>query len=162
MSLALAFKAFLKAWKNPQKAEEFINDTPKITHAPAADPSHLRLLSSLQQNARLIDFLKEDIKSYTDAQVGAAVRKIHQDCGKFLEETVTIRAVMDEEEGQTVKIPAGYNPAHIKVVGRVNGNPPYTGVVRHRGWKVHKLSLPKQSSAQHQAEVICPAEVEIR
>jgi len=160
MGLIIALKAFLKAWKEPENAEEFIKEAPKISHTPS-DASHLRLLSSLQQNARLIDFLKEDIKGYTDAQVGAAVRKIHQECGKFLEESVTIRTVMNEEEGETVKIPAGYNSAQIKVVGRVNGNPPYTGIVRHRGWKVHKLSLPKQHT-QQQGDVICPAEIEVQ
>ena len=69
MGLTLAFKAFFKAWKEPAKATKFIqNDEPKLLEASEkeADPSHLRLLALLQQQARLIDFLKEDINGFTD------------------------------------------------------------------------------------------------
>src|SRR5581483_11898321 len=45
---------------------------------PSAEP--LRLLTLLQREGRLVDFLLEDIQAYDDAQVGAAVRDIHQKC----------------------------------------------------------------------------------
>ena len=159
MSIYLAFKAFVKAWKEPKKAEEFLTEQPK--QLESADASHLRLLGILQQSGRLIDFLKEDVTGYTDDQIGAAVRKIHEDCGKSLEELVTIRPLMEEAEGATVRIPAGYDSAAIKVVGKVKGEPPYQGTLMHKGWKAHKRSLPKKANEQV-SDVIFPAEVEIK
>lgn len=163
MSFVLAIKSFFKALKDPKSAEEFVSNK-KIEAKPqesTEQPSHLRLLHLLQQSSRLIDFLKEDITAYDDAQVGAAVRKIHEDCAKCLEEIVTIRPVMEQNEGQKISVPQGYDPLKIKVVGNVKGEPPFTGVLVHKGWKVHKRSLPKKSGDQL-TDVICPAEVEIR
>lgn len=162
MSLSLAIKAFFKAWKEPEKARKFLNDVkaPAEKIADQSDPSHLRLLSFLQQSGRLVDFLKEDISACDDAQVGAAVRQIHQECGKSLEELVTIRPVMTEHEGATVRVPQGYDPSSIKVVGKVKGEPPYNGILVHKGWKAHKRSLPKKAGEQLN-DVICPAEIEV-
>lgn len=160
MGIGLAFKAFIKAFKEPEKGKQFVDGTAAPKQLEASDQSHLRLLHDLQQASRLIDFLKEDITSFNDAQVGAAVRKIHQDCGQALEEWVTIRPLKDESEGMTVHVPRGYNPAEIKVVGKVKGEPPFTGVLVHRGWKAQKRSLPKKIGEQN-ADIICPAEVEV-
>lgn len=160
MSLSLAFKAFMKAWKNPQQAEEFLAEAPP-KQIESVDASHLRLLGILQQSGRLIDFLKEDIAEYSDEQVGAAVRKIHEDTGKSLEEIVTIRPLMDEAEGASVRIPVGYDPSSIKVIGKVKGEPPYQGTLIHKGWKAHKRSLPKKATEQT-TDIISPAEVEIK
>lgn len=160
MGLGLAFRAFMKAFKDPQKTEEFLKDeAPK--QIEAVDQSHLRLLHYLQQGGRLIDFLKEDISPFTDAQVGAAVRKIHQDCAQSIEDLVTIRPLREEQEGATVQIPKGYNPSEIKVVGKVKGEPPFSGTLIHRGWKAHKRSLPKKTG-ELATDVICPAEIEIK
>lgn len=161
MNLKIAFKAFLKALKEPEKADQFLNGKSANKAIEAADTSHLRLLSNLQESGRLIDFLKEDIDSYTDEQVGLAVRKIHQDCKKTLEELVTIRPLMTENEGATVKIPKGYNPSEIKIVGKVKGDAPYTGVLLHKGWKAHKRSLPKRIGEQAM-DIVSPAEIEVR
>lgn len=163
MRFMLAIKAFFKALKDPSSAEHFLEDK-KLIPEPTkveADLSHLRLLSMLQHSSRIIDFLKEDISSYDDAQIGAAVRKIHEDSGKCLEELVTIRPVIDQNEGTKYHVPQGYDSTKIKVVGNVKGEPPYSGVLVHAGWKAHKRSLPKNVSEQT-GEVICPAEIEIR
>ena len=158
MSLTLAIKAFFKAFKNPEKAKEFLKEPPKLIES--GDYSHLRLLALLQQSARLIDFFKEDISTYNDAQVGAAVRQIHQECSKSLEEIITIRPLLDDQEGAKINVPEGYDPTQIKVVGKVKGNPPYNGILVHKGWKAHKRSLPKKVGEQS-TEVLCPAEVSI-
>ena len=160
MKLKLAFKAFFKAFKDPEKAKQFIEDAPP-KQIEMGDFSHLRLLSYLQQAGRLIDFLKEDVSSFTDAQIGAAVRKIHQDCKQILEDLVTIRPLKEESEGATIQIQKGYNPSEIKLVGKVKGEPPFTGILIHRGWKAHKRSLPKKAG-EISNEIICPAEIEIR
>lgn len=161
MGLGLAFKAFIKAFKEPEKTQQFVDDTAAPMQLETSDQSHLRLLNYLQQTSRLIDFIKEDIASFNDAQVGAAVRKIHQDCAQALEELVTIRPLKDEQEGTTIQIPKGYNPAEVKVVGKVKGEPPFTGTLVHRGWKAQKRSLPKKTGEQT-PEVICPAEIEVK
>ena len=163
MGLALAFRAFIKAFKDPQQAQQFVEGEPPTApkQIETKDPSHLRLLAYLQQTGRFIDFLKEDLYGLSDAQIGAAVRKIHQDCAQTVEELVTIRPLREEAEGMTVTIPKGYYPSEIKVVGHVKGEPPFSGVLVHRGWKAHKRSLPKQTG-EHVDEVIAPAEVEVR
>lgn len=154
-----AFKAFFKALREPQKAQVFLED--KTQKVEESDASHLRLLAILQQSARLIDFFKEDISKYSDAQVGAAARKIHQDAGKVLEEIVTIRPIKLENEGTKIQVASGYDPSSIKVVGKVKGEPPYNGTLVHKGWKATKQSLPKKIGEQHH-EVLQPAEIEIK
>lgn len=159
MSLINAFKAFFKALKDPQEANKYLENEPEKPEK--VDPSHLRLLNLLQNSSRLIDFFKEDITNFSDAQVGAAVRKIHADCNKSLEEFVTIRPIMEENEGQQVDIPEGYDSSKIKIVGNVKGQAPFKGKLIHKGWRAHKRSLPKQVGEQSN-EVIQPAEVEIK
>lgn len=161
MRLMVAIKAFLKAWKDPVRAQKFLEGGEEKQKEEGVDISHLRLLAMMQNSSRLIDFLKEDLTSFDDAQVGSAVRKIHDDCSKCLEEMVTIRPVMTENEGMKVNIPQGYDPTKIKIVGNVRGEPPFTGVLVHKGWKAHKRSLPKKVG-DHSSEVIWPAEVEVK
>lgn len=159
MALLIAIQAFIKAFKNPKKAKEFLEDHPK--QVETQDPSHLRLLKLLQHSGRLVDFLKEDIKDFSDQQIGAAVREIHQGSQRALEEYVTLRPVRDEEEGSEIHIPKGYDPSEIKVIGNVAKEPPYQGILIHKGWKAHKRSLPK-SVGEQKNEIIQPAEVEIQ
>jgi len=162
MSLLTAIKAFFKALKNPKQAQQFLlGEVPALKTPDSVDLSHLRMLTMLQQTSRLIDFLKEDISSFSDEQVGTAVRKIHQDCSQCLEDLVTLRPVFDENEGAKIQIPQGYDPTKIKVVGKVKGEPPFVGILVHKGWKAHKRSLPKKVGEQT-SDVIWPAEVEIR
>lgn len=164
MRLLLAIKAFFKALREPTKASLFLQELPppnQDKEVEAADRSHLRLLALLQQSGRLIDFLKEDVTGFTDTQIGSAVRKIHQDCGKCIEELVTIRPIMDENEGAVVHVAPGYDPAEMKIVGKVTGEPPFTGIVVHRGWKAHKKSLPKKIGLQAN-ELLFPAEIEVK
>ena len=69
------------------QALETTDDPPESEariEAPVARPKPARseaiaLLETLQREARLVDFIKEPIDVYADAQVGAAVREIHRD-----------------------------------------------------------------------------------
>lgn len=146
MRLVTALKAFLHALKNPPSEE--------------VDNAHLKLLSLLQKQGRLIDFLQEDISGYSDEQVGMAVRDIHAGCRKELNDLLALRPVMTTPEGGKVTIPASYNAEEIKLVGNVRGKPPYEGILVHKGWRATK-ALPK-SLAGPKADVIVPAEVEVR
>lgn len=158
MGWKLAVKCFLKAFKNPKEGEKFLS--PPEKEDLSQESPHLRFLALLQAESRLIDFLKEDISNYNDTQVGAAVRQIHQQCSKSLEEFVTLRPVFQEAEGTKVTIPAGYDTSAIKVIGHIKGAPPYQGILRHKGWKAHKLSLPKQVVKGDQS-IVYPAEIEV-
>ena len=162
MNLLLAIKAFFRAFTDPKGAQRFLSgETKEQKSTELNDHSHLRLLTMLQNSSRLIDFFKEDISSFDDAQVGAAVRKIHSDCSQCLEDLVTIRPVFEENEGSKILVTQGYDPLKIKVVGKVKGEPPFNGILVHKGWKVHKRSLPKKTG-EPTGDVIWPAEVEIR
>ncbi len=161
MGLGLAIKAFLKAFKEPEKAKTFLVDAPvKAVEKKKEETDHLRLLSLLQRSGRFIDFLKEDIGPYSDAQVGAVVRKVHEDCGKSLEEAVTIRPLLEEKEGAEITIPKGFDPSEMKLVGNVKGEAPYKGKLVHKGWRAHKRTLPKPVGEQS-LEVLYPAEIEV-
>ena len=118
------------------------------------------MLALLQRDGRLIDFFTEDIASYTDAQVGAAVRELHQNCRRVLERYVKLEPILGSAEGQSVTIQAGFDPAAIKVIGNIVGNPPLRGVLRHRGWRITQVQFPRLPEGAGRS-VVAPAEVEI-
>ena len=120
----------------------------------------LHLLAVLQREGRLVDFLSEDLDQYEDEQIGAAVRGIHNNCGKVMSKALALEAVLDGAEGGEVTVPPGFDPNAIKLTGNVAGDPPFKGILRHKGWRTRKLELPVLSDAQD-ASIIAPAEVEI-
>jgi hypothetical protein len=120
----------------------------------------VQMLALLQRDGRLIDFLAENISAYPDVQLGAAVRNIHETCGQALERYVTLEPILDFEEEQPVTVPAGIDPASIKLIGNVVGAPPVRGVLRHRGWRVKQLNLPPLPQGDARM-VVAPAEVEL-
>jgi hypothetical protein len=122
--------------------------------------SALQLLSLLQREGRLVDFLQQDIASFADADVGAAARVVHEGCRKALRAHADIAPVRTEEEGARVRLEAGFDADMVKLVGEVRGEPPYAGVLRHRGWRAIKLELPRVVGS-HDAHVLAPAEVEL-
>ena len=121
----------------------------------------IHFFAVLQREGRLLDFLKEDLSSYEDGQIGAAVRSIHENCKKTMDRYLSPLPVMEKAEGDTVEIPAGFDQNAIKLVGNVVGEPPFTGVIRHRGWKLRSVSLPKLSDTGN-PKIIAPAEIEIQ
>lgn len=157
MNLRLALQAFFKTLKEPEEAKKFLANK---ENEKDVDQNHLRLLALLQKSSRLIDFLKEDITQFSDAQVGSAVRKIHDDAAKFLEDLVTVRPLLKEEEGTKITVQKGYDSSAMRIIGKVKGEPPFQGIIRHKGWKAHKLTLPKQVG-EMKREVISPAEIEV-
>ncbi|MCP4353668.1 MAG: DUF2760 domain-containing protein [Desulfobacterales bacterium] len=120
----------------------------------------LHLFSVLQREGRLLDFFSEDLEEYEDDQIGAAVRNIHENCKKTVNKYLTSEPVINEDEDDEIDIRPGFDPAAIKLTGNVTGEPPFKGVVRHRGWKAKRLDLPTLSKSQD-PNIIAPAEVEI-
>ena len=71
----------------------------------------ITLLAALQREARFVDFIQESLAGYSDAQIGAAARDVHRDCGAVLERMFALRPAVAEEEGTEVEVPAGFDPA---------------------------------------------------
>ena len=120
----------------------------------------LALLALLQREGRLVDFLRETLDSYEDADIGVAVRDIHRGCKKVIEEHFVLEAVMPGEEDTRVKVPAGFDPGEVRLIGKVSGEPPFTGTLRHHGWRVTEVKLPTLTEGVDR-RVLAPAEVEI-
>jgi len=120
----------------------------------------LQLLSLLQREGRLVDFLEQDIATFPDAEIGAAVRVVHEGCRKALRDHLTIKPVRDEDEGAKVTLEAGFSPAEVKLTGNVQGKPPYRGTLQHRGWKATNVKLPTPT-VEHDSSILAPAEVEL-
>jgi len=134
---------------------------PVVPLASRADETAaLQLLSLLQREGRLVDFLQQDIASFPDADVGVAARVVHDGCRKALRAHATLEPVRSEDEGARVTLAAGFDADAVKLVGDVKGEPPYTGVLRHRGWRAKRLELPGLVG-DHDAHVLAPAEVEL-
>ncbi len=140
-----------------------------VSPAPAAlaslashadETAALQLLSLLQREGRLVDFLQQDIASFPDADVGVAARVVHEGCRKALRSHATLEPVRAEDEGARVTLAAGFDADAVKLVGEVKGEPPYAGVLRHRGWRVKRLELPALVG-EHDVHVLAPAEVEL-
>jgi hypothetical protein len=126
--------------------------------ASSADGA-LQMLGILQRDARLLDFLMEDISAYTDDQVGAAVRELHEQCRESVARYVALEPVIDGVEGTYAQAPAT-DPASVKFVGNVPAQPPSGGILRHRGWRAAKVDLPTPSAHQD-VTVLAPAEIEV-
>ena len=134
------------------------------TAAPAAptvrtSDGALQLLGILQRDSRLVDFLMEDIAAYSDDQVGAAVRELHDQCRDAVGRYVKLEPVIDGVEGTYAKSP-GKDANLVKFVGNVPATPPPGGTLRHKGWRAVKVDLPALAARQD-ATVIAPAEIEI-
>ncbi|TMX56314.1 DUF2760 domain-containing protein [Vibrio alginolyticus] len=128
--------------------------------ATASTDSAMQLLSIMQQEARLIDFLKEDLTSFSDEEVGAAARVIHTGGQKVLNDYVTLAHVRNEDEETRITVEEGFNPQEIRLTGNVTGSAPFNGTLVHKGWKATSMTLPKLAE-NYDASVIAPAEVEL-
>jgi Domain of unknown function (DUF2760) len=151
--------ALLPAAPAPKPAPSPAPAPPVVVDAAAERVAGaVALLGLFQREGRLLDFLQEDIDGYNDAQIGAAVRDIHRGCRKALAEHAPLVPVLDQPESATVRVDVGFDPSRIKLVGHVVGEPPFTGTLRHHGWRASKLQLPDGKTA---TLLIAPAEVEL-
>ncbi len=133
-------------------------EAPKLREAQT--DAALQLLGLLQREGRLIDFLSEDISSYTDAEIGAAARVVHDQCKKALDAHLSIERIRSENEGSRVSVPQGFSAQEIRLVGNVLGEAPFSGSLSHAGWRVRSIELPKLAEG-HDVRVLAPAEVEL-
>jgi hypothetical protein len=120
----------------------------------------VHLLTRLQREGRLLDFLAEDIDAYDDAQIGAAARSVHAGCRRVVEKLLAPRPVMAEGEGGSVTVGEDYDAASVTLTGRVGDRPPFQGIVRHAGWRATRIDIPILAKETDPA-IIAPAEVEV-
>jgi len=152
-------EALLSGTRGDENKEEARAKEPS-TPAPVRSDA-VTLLALLQREARLVDFLQESLGNYSNEQIGAAVRDVHRDSRAVIEKAFALQPVSDQEEGQSVTIPAGFDPAQYRLTGNVSGEPPHQGTLRHHGWRVSRCDLPQWHGFQEAANVVVPAEVEL-
>jgi len=162
--LGLACSAFGRTLRNA----DFAAQVNTLLHPPPPEPPKpvkpdgrpVRLLTLLQREGRLLDFLMENIQDYPDAQIGAAVRDIHRGCQNALKEHLVLEPVLNQAEGSSVEVPAGFDPSAIRLTGNVTGQPPFRGTLQHHGWRVKEIKLAAPPEGQDEM-VLMPAEVEL-
>lgn len=160
MRLISAIKAFFKTLFDSEFRKR-LEAPAKGSEDPTWDPEAVAiLLSILQREGRLLDFLQEDIEEFSDAQVGAAARSVHSGCRKVLQERITLAPVREEKEGSEVEVVSGFDPSALRLSGRVTGNPPFKGILQHHGWRISRLDLPRRPD-EHDTSIVQVAEVEI-
>ncbi len=144
-----------------EKKADIAGRRPDIKNGDVADRRlFLHLFAMMQREGRLMDFLAEDLDKYEDSQIGSAVRAIHANCVQIVREYLDPRPIMTQAEGERVTVEVDFDPGAIKLTGKVVGQPPFSGIIRHKGWQVGKIKLPTLSGRQN-AEIIAPAEVEL-
>lgn len=131
---------------------------PPSPKKPSGEP--LRVLALLQAEARLVDFLMEDISGAPAAQIGDAVKDIHRKAQQALKQHLVIDTVLTGKEGESVTLQPGFDPSAVRVVGNVTGRPPFTGEIQHPGWTVREIKLPAVAEGQDPM-VLQPAEVQL-
>jgi hypothetical protein len=139
----------------PQAKPKPVELPPERVHA-----SGLAVLSMLQREGRLIDFLKEDMAAFSDAEIGAAARVVHAGCRKVLSQSFDIEPALKEAEGATIQVPAGFDAQRIRLTGNVAGQLPFRGTLKHHGWVATAVCLPAVSEALD-PRVLAAAEVEL-
>jgi hypothetical protein len=174
--LPAAAAAFLpepaKALPAPEKAPEKAAEKPieKPIEKPAEKPraasaqlhreGALAFLALLQREGRFVDFIREALDTYGDADIGAAARDVHRGCRKVIEQYLTLEPVMPGAEEEKVTVPKGFDPAEVRLIGEAKGEPPFRGTLRHHGWRVVDAKLPTLTDGVDRT-VIAPAEVEL-
>jgi len=166
--IAVALLVFVRALYDAEFARAFNrgikltrpSTLPTATLDQAAPDSALLLLGLLQKEGRLIDFLRQDVANYSDAQVGAATRVVHEGCRRVLDDYLSIVPVRPETEGTQVILESGFDPTAVRLTGQVVGEPPFRGTLVHHGWRASALRLPQVASG-HDLHVLAPAEVEL-
>ena len=137
---------------------------PKPVAVPAPAPEGveaLHLLALLQRDGRLVDFIAEDLNGFSDAEIGAAARTVHEGCRKVIRTYVDLEPVFREPEGASVTVAPGFDASAVRLTGNVVGAPPFRGSLRHHGWRVTRAAFPPVPKTQDAARILAPAEVEL-
>jgi hypothetical protein len=161
--LGQAWRAFTRVLSDAGAAgrvDAALNPPPEPPKPARPSPEPLRLLTLLQREGRLLDFLLEDISQAADEQIGAGVRELHRKAQTALKDHLVLEPVLPQNEGETVQVPPGFDPSAIRLTGNVTGQPPFRGTLHHHGWRVKDYTLAAPPEGQDPF-VIQPAEVDL-
>jgi len=148
---------------------EKIVEVERIVQAPAPAPvilkeatpdAALQLLNLLQNEARFLDFIKEDITAFNDADIGVAARVVHAGCKKVLDGHFSLEPIRKEPEGTTITLAQGFDASSIRLTGNIVGQAPFSGTLIHKGWRATRINMPKLTQS-HNTNIIAAAEVEL-
>jgi hypothetical protein len=120
----------------------------------------ITLLATLQREARFIDFIQESLAGFSDAQIGAAARTVHDDCAKVLQRFFDLQPIVNQPEESPLEITEG-NASSFQLTGNLSQSFPCQGKLIHSGWKATKIDLPTWSGQPETALIVAPSEVEI-
>ena len=140
--------------------ERIVERTVQVQVRVPTETAALQVLGLMQREARFVDFVQEDVANYTDAEIGAAARVVHEGCRKVLKEHFQLATVRTEAEGSRITVAPGFDTTAIRLTGNVVGQAPFTGTLSHRGWQVTDVKLPQLTDIQA-AFVLAQAEVEL-
>jgi hypothetical protein len=163
--IKLAFAAFFTILFKGRLPAAFppasLAGAPSQPIAPDTSDRAIQMLALMQREGRLIDFVLEDLASYSDAQIGAAARDVHAGCHRVLERYLTLDAILPGREGDAVTIGQDQqiDPAAFHLVGNVAGRPPFRGTLIHPGWRASRVQLPPLVLAGR--TIVAPAEIEL-
>jgi hypothetical protein len=161
-ALLLLFAALADRPKSRPAAEK-VSVAPTTLTTNQSNAEVVNFLGILQEKGRLVDFLMDDVKGYSDAEVGAAARVLHEGCRAVLLEHFGIRPVREESEGSKVTVPAGYAPDEYRLVGKISGEAPFSGVLVHHGWRTEWVKLPRLlRTGDDRLPTIAPSEIELK
>ena len=112
--VALAFRAFWDLLRSGTLPDDIVAAAARtgcwrrrqlvvaITPAPVERPDDgaVSCCRVLQREGRLVDFLMEDLGTYSDAQIGAAVRDVHANCRRALASAFELEPILEGAEEQ--------------------------------------------------------------
>jgi len=176
-----AFRAFFAALFSSERAAQIraaldASALPKITQDDKRQPAvkqstpaettpkrseAVTLLATLQRESRLLDLIQEPLDNYTDEQIGAAARSVLRDSASVVERLFALKPVLAQDEQSMVDVPASYDPARLRLTGKVEGNGPFRGKLAHKGWQATSVNVPAWTGSKEAAFVIAPAEIEV-
>lgn len=177
-NFGLGLRTLFRVWRDEAFADKLRQlDEGQLVPAPCANAEPkpqpiekqargrsdaLSLLAVLQREARFIDFIKEPIASYADAQIGAAARDVHKSCAAVLDRLFALQPLTEAAEGAHMEVPRGFDPVQYRLSGNIPNQPPFRGKLCHHGWKATKCELPEWTGSDSSVMAVAPAEVELK
>ncbi|MFZ9035882.1 MAG: DUF2760 domain-containing protein [Francisellaceae bacterium] len=119
-----------------------------------------QLLALLQQKGRFIDFINENIDTFSDEEIAAAARIVHQGCQKMIKEHIGISVIREEAEDSKITLEPNFDRHSIELSGNIHNQKQFSGILLHKGWKVDRIHLPTLSD-QGNADIIQAAKIEV-
>ncbi|MFT5675404.1 MAG: hypothetical protein ACI808_001335 [Paraglaciecola sp.] len=145
-------------------SEQIKTEVEQVDEKPELDltepQSALQLLSVMQKEGRLIDFINQEVNDFSDDQVAAAARVVHAGVKSAITQYVQFAPVSESPEGETISLAEDFDKNEYRLTGNIVGTGPFSGTLVHKGWKVTSLNFPLLAK-NTDLHVVAPAEVEL-